>query len=104
MGCLFLFAIERLPFLIHRTAQQDYRWLAEKARASYLDSGPDSDFAEAMQFSASFNPENGLVRGQGAQMNAEGQFTIASATAPTACPTPAPSSASSSSRARPPCS
>ncbi len=28
-----------------------------------------------MQFSASFNPENGLVRGQGAQMNAEGQFT-----------------------------
>jgi iron complex outermembrane receptor protein len=28
-----------------------------------------------MQFSASFSPENGLVRGQGAQMNAEGQFT-----------------------------
>ena len=49
--------IERLPFLIHRTAQQDYRWLAEKARASYLDSGPDSDFAEAMQFSVGCNEE-----------------------------------------------
>jgi len=50
-------SIERLPFLIHRTAQQDYRWLAEKARASYLDSGADSDFAEAMQFSVGCNEE-----------------------------------------------
>lgn len=50
-------AIERLPFLIYRTAQQDYRWLAEKARASYLDSGADSDFAEAMQFSVGCNEE-----------------------------------------------
>ncbi|MEO7412931.1 MAG: TonB-dependent receptor plug domain-containing protein [Opitutaceae bacterium] len=40
-----------------------------------LDDLQTTNIAEAMQFSASFNPENGLVRGQGAQMNAEGQFT-----------------------------
>lgn len=40
-----------------------------------LDDLQTTNIAEAMQFSASFSPENGLVRGQGAQMNAEGQFT-----------------------------
>jgi len=40
-----------------------------------LDDLQTTNIAEAMQFSAAFNPENGLVRGQGAQMNAEGQFT-----------------------------
>ena len=40
-----------------------------------LDDLQTTNIAEAMQFSSSFNPENGLVRGQGAQMNAEGQFT-----------------------------
>ena len=40
-----------------------------------LDDLQTTNIAEAMQVSASFNPENGLVRGQGAQMNAEGQFT-----------------------------
>lgn len=50
-------AIERLPLLIHATAHQDYRWLQEKARAAYLDSGADSDFAEGMQFSVGCNEE-----------------------------------------------
>jgi len=49
-------AIERLPLLIHRTANQDYRFLAEEARAAYLDSG-DSDFAEGMQFSVGCHEE-----------------------------------------------
>ncbi len=49
-------AIERLPLLIYRTAHQDYRFLAEKARGAYLDGG-DSDFAEGMQFSVGCNEE-----------------------------------------------
>jgi outer membrane receptor protein involved in Fe transport len=40
-----------------------------------LDDLQTMNIAEAMQFSASFSPESGLVRGHGAQMNAEGQFT-----------------------------
>lgn len=40
-----------------------------------LDDLQTMNIAEAMPFSASFSPESGLVRGHGAQMNAEGQFT-----------------------------
>ncbi len=40
-----------------------------------LDDLQTMNIAEALQFSASFSPESGLVRGHGAQMNAEGQFT-----------------------------
>lgn len=48
--------IERLPFLIQRTAVQDYRYLASEARASYLDAA-ESDFSEGMQFSVGCNEE-----------------------------------------------
>ncbi len=40
-----------------------------------LDDLQTMNIAEALQFSSSFSPEAGLVRGHGAQMNAEGQFT-----------------------------
>lgn len=48
--------IERLPLLISRTADQDYRFLVDKARSLYLDGG-DSTFAEGMQFSVGCHEE-----------------------------------------------